>query len=83
MTGYLNVTPNDVLIANNQVFLSSALTNQFINVVLAVGFLCTFIGLGIGLSMKELVIPYVKFKLFDYWEDADYFIMQKNKETID
>jgi fucose permease len=59
----LNVTPGDILLYNNQIYVTDAFMAQYSQALLITAVTCLFIGFGLARLMDDIIIPYLRPKI--------------------
>jgi hypothetical protein len=71
----LNVTPGDILLYNNQIYVTDTFLAQYSQALLITAVTCLFIGYGLARLMDDIIIPYLRTKIQaktdDYEEDIN------------
>ena len=71
----MNVTPGDILLYNNQIYVTDTFLAQYSQALLITAVTCLFIGYGLARLMDDIIIPYLRTKIQaktdDYEEDIN------------
>ena len=59
----MNVTPGDILLYNNQIYVTDAFMAQYSQALLITAVTCLFIGFGLARLMDDIIIPYLRPKI--------------------
>lgn len=62
----LTLSPNDILLYQNQVYLADSFMTQYVNVLLLVAIFCTIGGFGTALLVNDVIKPWLVMKYIDY-----------------
>ncbi len=58
----MNVTPGDILLYNNQIYVTDTFLAQYTQTLLITAVTCLFIGFGLARLMDDIIIPYLRLK---------------------
>lgn len=71
----MNLTPADIMLYNNQVYVTDSFMAQYTQALLVTAIICLFIGFGLARLMDDIIIPYLKVKALaerdDYGDDLN------------
>jgi fucose permease len=59
----LNVTPGDILLYNNQIYVTDTFLAQYSQALLITAVTCLFIGFGLARCMDDIIVPYFRAKI--------------------
>lgn len=59
----MNLTPADIMLYNNQVYVTDSFMAQYTQALLVTAIICLFIGFGLARLMDDIIIPYLSPKI--------------------